>query len=302
MKTPRVLIVGGTGLLGKALLEATPEGWEVSATYHRNAPPADWRHQCYAMDVRDQAAVDALVVRVRPSVIVHAAAVGSVDEAERDPARVGEVNVYGTQAVGRACARWNARFVFISSNAVFDGRCPPYDEEAPLHAVNRYGALKIEAERWIQQHGPSDALIIRPILMYGWPPAGGRDNAVTRWLRQLEAGQTVEAAEDIYSMPLYAGNCAQTVWAAIQRGRSGTYHIAGADRVSLVDFARATARTFGLEERLVVPVPSHRFAGLAPRPADTSFVTAKMERELGVRPLGIAEGLAIMQRLRAAVL
>lgn len=301
MTPPRILIVGGTGLLGKALLEAAPDDCEVWATFHRNIPPPDRRSRCYPLDVRDQALVDALAAQVRPDVIIHAAAVGRVDEAERNPDGVREVNVHGTQTVGRACARWNARFVFISSNAVFDGRHPPYDEQAPLRAANRYGSLKIEAERWIRREGPPGALIIRPILLYGWPLPGGRGNVVTRWLQQLEAGQVVEAAEDIYSMPLYAGNCAHAIWAAVRQQRTGTYHLAGADHVSLAVFARLTARAFGYDKRLVVGVPNARLGMVAKRPADTSFVTTKMECELGVRPLGVAEGLAVMQeRARAA--
>ncbi|MBI2104119.1 MAG: SDR family oxidoreductase [Candidatus Omnitrophica bacterium] len=297
----RALITGGTGLLGHALREAAPEGWEVFGTFCRNTPPPEWRARCRSLDVRDEPAVERLMDAVRPQVVIHTASIGSVDEAERDPQGVRAVNVGGTQAMGRACARWNARLVFISSNAVFDGRHPPYDEEAPLGAANRYGAMKIEAERWIRQSGPPGALIIRPILMYGWPLPGGRDNAVTRWLRELEAGWPVEVAEDVTSMPLYVGDCAQAIWAAVGQGRNGTYHVAGADRLSLAAFAQATARVFGADERLVVPVLRARFSALAPRPTDTSFVTTKMERELGIRPMGVEEGLGLMQRLRAAV-
>lgn len=301
MSGRRALITGGTGLLGNALLERAPAGWTVFATSHRRSPPADRQDRFLPLELCEAASLQQVFETVRPSVVIHTASSGSVDEAERDPAGVGAVNVSGTQAVGRSCARWNSRFVFISSNAVFDGRHPPYDEEAPLQSVNRYGALKIEAERWIWQNGPPDALVIRPLLLYGWPLAGGRENVVTRWLQRLEAGQSVEAAQDIYSMPLYVGQCAQAIWAAVVGDQSGIYHLAGADRVNLADFARATARAFDVEERLVVPVPSRRFVGLALRPADTSFVTTKMERELDVRPMGIAEGLAIMKRLRAVV-
>lgn len=301
MQRLRVLITGGTGLLGKALLDAVPDDWEVWATCYRNAPPPDWRNRCYPLDVRDQAMVTDVFAQVRPEVVIHVASVGGVDEAQRDPVRVREVNVSGTKTVGDACACWNAQFVFISSNAVFDGQHPPYDEHSPVRAMNRYGEIKIEAETWVRRSGLPSTLILRPILMYGWPLPGGRDNVVTRWLRQFEAGHVVPVAQDIYSMPLYVGNCAQAIWAAVSQGRMGTYHLAGADRMSLADFAQATARAFGFDDRLVVPVPRAQLTQFAPRPSDTSFVTTKMEQELGVRPMGIAEGLALMQQLRAAV-
>lgn len=296
----RILITGGTGLLGKALLETAPAGWDLFATFHQNPPPVEWRSRFYPLDTREEAAVFDLFQALRPEVVIHAASVGNVDEAEQNPQRVREVNVLGTQNVGRACLRVGALLVFISSNAVFDGKHPPYREEDPVHAANRYGELKIEAERWILGSGfPS--LILRPILMYGWPFPGGRDNVVTRWLAQWEQGRPVEVASDIASKPLFAGNAAEAIRVAVRQQRTGIFHLAGADRLSLDAFARETVRLFGLQDRLVIPVLSRELSLPAPRPRDTSFDTTKMERELGVRPIRIREGLSAMLRTRAFV-
>jgi len=149
----------------------------------------------------------------------------------------------------------------------------------------------------LEQSGLPHA-IFRPIMMYGWPVPGGRSNAVTRWLADMEAGRPIDAASDIFSMPLLASNSAAAIWEGLKRDCRGVYHLAGADRVTLVDFARETARVFGCPDNLVVPVPSAGFAGLAPRPLDTCFVTTKMAQQLGVRPIGIREGLLAMQRMR----
>jgi dTDP-4-dehydrorhamnose reductase len=298
--TPRVLITGGTGLLGQALLHSTPNGWEVAATFHRQLPPTEWRHCFRALDVRDEAAVLGAVSQFRPTVVIHSASIGSVDLAERDPDSVRRVNVGGLQAVARACERAGARMALISSNAVFDGSHPPYAEDAARRAVNAYGAIKIEAEEWLEQSG-LPYLIFRPIMMYGWPLPGGRSNAVTRWLAELEAGRSIDVASDIFSMPLFVSNGAAAIWEGLKGERRGLYHLAGADRVALVDFAREAARVFGCPDSLVVPVPSSSFAGLAPRPLDTSFVTTRMTQELGVRPIGIREGLLAMQRTRQRV-
>jgi len=300
MKSYRVLITGGTGLLGKTLLETAPAGWEVFATYYRNRPPLEWSARFYPLDVRDEHSISSLFDALRPEVVIHTASIGSVDEAERNPFPVHQVNVGGTKSIAGACGRRGAFLVHLSTNAVFDGKNPPYAEESPLVAANRYGALKIEAEDWVRRSG-APVLIIRPILMYGWPLPGGRDNVVVRWLTCLEKGETVEVTEAIFSMPLWAADCAEVIWRALEGKKTGTYHVAGADRISLATFAKITARVFSCAERLVVPVPNSRFSVLAPRPMDTSFVTTKMERELGVRPLGVVAGLTRMQRTRSLV-
>jgi dTDP-4-dehydrorhamnose reductase len=116
----------------------------------------------------------------------------------------------------------------------------------------------------------------------------------------MERGLGIDVAEDIYSMPLFAPNCAEAIWAAVRLERRGIYHLAGADRVTLVEFARHAARVFGLDERLVIPVPSATFTSLAPRPRDTCFVTSRMQHDLRVRPIGVREGLMQMLRTRVA--
>lgn len=294
--TTRVLITGGTGLLGHALLQTAPPGWDITATYWANRPAQPGRWPFHHLDVQDEASVRRLLEALRPDVVIHTASVGSVEEAERQPDTVRAANVGGTQAVGRACGRIGARFVFISSNAVFDGQDAPYTEEDPVHAVNRYGALKIEAELWVRQRCPVPAAIVRPILLYGWPMPGRRGNVVTRWLGQLEQGHPVQVDASLWSMPMWAPNCAEVVWAVVRQGRIGIYHAAGADRLLLIEFARQVARAFGYALRLVQPASEQFLAQFAPRPKDTSFVTTKMQKELGVRPIGTREGLAAMHR------
>lgn len=300
MRRTRVLITGGTGLLGKALLQAAGVSWEVRATFHRNPPPIEWRSRFHPLDLADPGAVEPLFHESRPEIVIHAASVGSVDEAERDPEGVRRVNVEGTRWIGQACHRSGARLVFISSNAVFDGRHPPYSEEDRVSPINRYGALKVEAERWLQQSG-LQVLIVRPILLYGWPLLGGRDNVVTRWLGALEQSATIRVAKDIVSMPLWAANCAEVIWSAVQKELSGILHVAGPDQLPLDEFARQTAIAFGFDPRRIVPVPSQELGLLARRPPDTSFVIRKMRAALGIEPLGIREGLARMSRSRALV-
>ena len=299
-RRPCALVTGGTGLLGTALLETAPPGWDVVATFHSRPPAEPWRGLFHQLDVRDAAAVRTLVAAVRPDVVIHTASVGSVEDAERRPEEVRAVNLGGTQAVGRACEEQGARLVFISSNAVFDGTRPPYAEGDPVLAVNRYGGIKIEAEAWIRERCRALAAIIRPILLYGWPLPGGRGNVVTRWLESLEERRPIEVDPRLWTMPLLAANAAAAVWAAAGHARTGIYHVAGADRLPLMEFARRVARVFHRDERLIQPASAAFVAQFAPRPLDTSFVTTKMVEELGVRPLGVTEGLALLQRARVA--
>jgi len=294
----RILITGITGLLGKALLETAPGGVEVFGTYFPNPIP---RTPFRPMDVRDEAQVVQVFEWARPDWVIHTASIGSVDYAEHHREESWAVNVGGTQNVGRLCLQYGAKLIFISSNAVFDGEHPLYAEEAPLSPVNYYGQLKVEGERWVQSSG-IEYVIVRPILMYGWHNPGERGNWVTIWIQKLGQRERVRVVNDVRSKPLYARNCAEAVWAIVTQNRRGIYHVAGADHITLYELALRTAQVFELDATLIEPISIHSLPEIAPRPRDTSFDTTKMERELGVKPMSVIEGLTSMKAERPAQL
>jgi dTDP-4-dehydrorhamnose reductase len=298
MTMTRILLTGGTGLLAKSLLESSPADFDLFATYYpdRSLTGVDPRVQ-NLVDVRDPAQVNAVFDEVRPDVVIHTASIGNVDYAEKHRQEAWDVNVGGTQNMLAGCARHQARMIFISSNAVFDGEHPFYAEDDQVHPINYYGQLKVEGEQVVAQSGVASA-IVRPILMYGWPYAGERANPVTWWVSSLEQGKPLKVVDDVHSKPLLAPNCAEAIWVILRGNRTGTYHIAGADHVTLYQFAVETARVFDLDERLIEPVPSSYFPEIAPRPRDTSFKTDRMAEQLQVRPVGIREGLLYLKRMR----
>ncbi|MBP7688053.1 MAG: NAD(P)-dependent oxidoreductase [Thermoflexales bacterium] len=296
----RVLITGGTGLLGQALLASVPADFELTGTYlPGKAPSGEMACPFYPLDVREPAQVAELFDRTKPDVVIHAASIGSVDYSEHHREESWAVNVGGTQNIGQACARHHTRLIFISSNAVFDGERPFYAEDAPVHPINYYGQLKVEGEQWVAASG-LDYAIVRPILMYGWHLPIERGNWVTNWIRALGQGQRVKVVDDVGTKPLYALNCAEVIWAVIAQHKTGLYHAAGGDHITLYQFAQTTAEVFGLDATLIDPVPSSYFPEIAPRPKDTSFDTTKMERELGIKAWSVRDGLQHMRQTQAS--
>jgi dTDP-4-dehydrorhamnose reductase len=237
----------------------------------------------------------------RPDVVIHAAAIGSVDFAERNREETKKVNVGGTEVVIELCQIVKSRLIYISSNAVFDGRTPLYSETTPVNPINYYGQLKVDAENVVRKSGIPWA-IVRPILMYGWPYPGERDNPVVWWVNSLKNSQPIKVVDNVLSKPLPAWSCADVLWALIQQNRTGIYHAAGRDHISLYRFALLTAEVFGLDASLITPVPDSYFPEIAPRPQDTSFDTTKMETELGVKTIGVRDGLLRMKTESPAIL
>ncbi|UPT74558.1 MAG: SDR family oxidoreductase [Elusimicrobiota bacterium] len=290
-----VLVTGGTGLLGKGFEETAPKGVSIVSVHLRDYKVPRGRAEHVSLDLRDKRAVEKLFAKRRFDAVIHAAGIASVDYVERHYAESLESNIVSTLNVTAACRTRGIHHVYVSTNAVFDGTDAPYRESDATNPVNKYGRLKVECERLVQETLGSWT-IVRPILMYGWNRTVTRPNPATWIHEKLMRGESVELVDDVRENPLYNLQCGRALWAALRRKPKGIIHLAGKDRVNRWQFGLKVAETFGLDKSLIKRVDSSRFPSIAARPPDTSFDTGRMRRELGIAPMTVEEGLRDMKR------
>lgn len=293
----QILITGGTGLLGKALIETCDRNiCEIMATFLGDYWIEDSYNVRYReLDVRDKAGYEALFSVFRPAAVIHTAGVGSPDFAERNKHQTREINVEGTKNIISLCERYGSQFIYISSNGIYSGENPPYGENDIAKPINFYGQIKLEGEE-ITKKSKIKFAIVRPILMYGWNHLFERHNIVTIALKKLKNGESVSAYEDVFCNPVSAEFCAMAIWKIIFGGYFDTFNIGGKDRVSIYQLIKTTAEVFGFNFKLVIPIRQGLFGELVKRPKDTTYNTAKMEGILRLNPLPIKQGLEAMKQ------
>lgn len=280
----RILVTGGSGLLGKSLLETASGHYKLNMTYYTNKPP--YHNQAFwaKMDVRDRVNVFDLFELIKPHIVIHCASIGNVDYAETNYVKVRDVNVGGLGHVIDACLGCKSKLVYVSSNAVFSGRFPPYDETSVLNPINSYGAIKCEAEQLVRKKARK-WLIIRPFLLYGWPYKNARGNWVTRIYEKLELGKKgLALVDDKIWMPTYAPDCADAIWKLLFQKELDheIFNVAAPERTTLYQFGLKVCDVFGLKKSFLKPVGSEYFnpgqdANVkAKRPTDTSYDLVKL--------------------------
>lgn len=281
----RVLITGGSSLLGKSLLETKPATVDLSQTWFTNYVSGG-----YHLDICNKSQVAYIFERSRPDVVIHCAAVGSVDYTENHFTETHIVNVIGTSNIVNAAADHKALMVYISTNAVFAGDNPPYDESSECHPVNRYGSIKREAETVVRTR--RNWLIIRPFLLYGQPYPGGRQNWYTTITRNLAAGKVTRLVNDRFWQHTNAGDVAAAIWKLVELGKQDeVYHVASDETMSLYDFGVRVAKHHKADPTLIVPMSSDDLpVGTAPRPVDTTYCLGKIH-ELGIYCRNVEKGL-----------
>jgi dTDP-4-dehydrorhamnose reductase len=295
----RIFITGGTGLLGKASIENRSDHDEIVATYLGKYTMEDCEGIKYLqLDIRDLERSTRIFRDYKPEIVIHTASIGSPDYAEQHPEETKDVNVIGTQKIMSICEQFGAKFIYISSNGIYDGEKAPYSEESNPEPINYYGEVKLQAET-ITKYAKIQHAIVRPILMYGWNHPFERSNIVAQTIEKLQKGEAMYVYDDVYANPLFNYSCAIAIWEIIKKEKYDVFNIAGAERVSIYELLEKVAEIFNLDGNLIKPVQQGFFHELVKRPKDTSFNNEKMERELGLKPLSLDKGLRLMKELRS---
>lgn len=270
----RVLVTGSGGLLGSRLVRVLAgRGYDVVAVYREHPPPRVEGVRAVRLDVTDWVRLEDLVLKTRPSVVVHAAAYTDVDGCERDRGWAWRVNVGATRSIVRVARVVNAHLVYVSTDYVFDGGKGLYREDDVPAPVNYYGLTKLVAEELVRS---SDLLytIVRPSAIYG---VGGSKKSFAEYVAErLSRGERVRALVDQYVSPTYAGLLAEALAEIVEVKPLGVLHVAG-PRMSRYEFAVRLAEELGLPGELVEEARMEEFSGrwLARRPRDSSLDTSR---------------------------
>lgn len=300
MQKVKVFLTGATGLLGEHLIKSLPTKYFLVGTYHRVLPRLKKDNVTYMeLDLSNLSAMTRIIEKIKPQVILHTASIGNVDYCENHKKEAKKININATKNLFLVSRVYKSKFVFFSTNAIFDGKNPPYNEESEPNPLDYYGITKTEIENYLQKQSPNtQILILRLTTMYGWHHPQERKNPVTWFLEELSKNHELKVVDDTYNNFLYAKDAATAVWRLLSAPKDGKYNIAGPETVSRFELAQKAALVFGLPSEKIKPVPSSFFPSLAPRPKNTTFDISKITRDIWFKPKHIIDGLKDMKRAK----
>lgn len=272
----RILITGATGMLGSELLRVLGEGHDcIGSSRRRPAATAPW----FEAELGAPGDWAARLAELAPQVVVHAGALTHVDACERDPDLAQRVNADATRALAEHCAASRAQLIYVSTDAVFDGRKEGrYAEDDATAPVNAYGCSKLAGER--AALACPGALVLRTNI-FGWRP--GRADSFGEWvLGALRAREPLTMFTDVFFTPIATALLARLVEGCVAARLAGLYHAGGAETLSKCDFAYRVAAAFGLAGDCIVPIRVADKPLAARRPRNMALDSSRLAAALGV--------------------
>lgn len=288
----RILITGASGLLGSKIVKLAERCFEVIPTHNTRSFFKD----SVKMDITNSAEVFQVVVKMKPNVVMHAAAETRVDQCEKDRKYAWKVNAEGTKNVAMACGKFNAKLIYVSTDYVFDGEKGLYVESDEPNPANYYGWTKLKGEEFVRDNC-QDYVIARTSVLYGWH--SWKKNFALWVMESLRRGEPITVVDDHYNSPTLADNLAEVLLEIVKTDLSGIFHTAGSERINRYEFAVKIAKNFDLDANMIRPVKmSELEMWIAKRPRDSSLCISKAKKQLKTKFLNVQESLRIMKMNR----
>ena len=271
----KVFIAGASGLVGSNCMKHFKEmGAEVSGSY-------------FSYPTEDTVFFDTLspanpenfdVVSYKPDVIIHCGALTHVDHCETHEEESYQKTVQSTKNLLAIAKQCNARFVYISTDYVFDGKEGPYTEDAPVNPISIYGRHKLEAEQ-LSISELNNTLVLRVTNVYGDEARG--KNFIARIIDQCKNNQklTLKLPYDQYASPTNAFDIARAMYVLLHDNKSGIYHIGSTDYMNRVELALRVLKYFPLAEYDLQTTSTEELKQPAIRPLKGGIVRMKFSNE-----------------------
>jgi dTDP-4-dehydrorhamnose reductase len=273
---PRFLVTGANGQVGQALQQILGEQALVLGRDQLNLENPD--------SLRLQ------ILKLRPEVVINAAAYTKVDQAESEEALAFRINAEAPLAMAKACYEIGASFLTYSTDYVYSGEgLTPWRENDPIAPQNAYGRTKAAGERLILDWAPADFKFL--ILRTSWVYSFVGKNFVLTMLKLGAEREELNVVSDQVGAPTYAPELAATSLEMIKKLtsssiQSGVYNACSSGETSWHGFAQEIFKQAGdlkmpVQVKRLLPLESSQYPTLAKRPLNSRMSLEKLGLALG---------------------
>ncbi|PJZ86284.1 SDR family oxidoreductase [Leptospira harrisiae] len=236
-----------------------------------------------SLDLTNLNDLTSFFAQYKPAILFHIAGNKDVNFCEKYPEEARKVNVLATSYLVELCKQYETKFVYLSTDYVFDGHKGNYKETDLPNPSSEYGKMKLESEKIIESSG-IEHIIIRSGALYG------KNGKFYQWaVSSLREGVEIEALTDSFFTPTLLDDLFEITLKLLSSNFNGIVHIVGKNKVSRLQMISKIADSLGISNPKLKPI-SIAESGLFFLP-DLSLCPDKLNQELNIYTHSLEEGL-----------
>lgn len=226
------------------------------------------------VDLSLEKEVTSYIEKINPDAIIHCAAYTAVDQAEEDTEKCWDINVNGTKYLSNAAKSIKAKFMYISTDYVFNGEGDnPFKETDSPMPIGYYGKTKYEGEKLVQ-HILKEWFIVRISWVFGI----NGNNFVKTMLRLSDTHKQLNVVGDQIGSPTYTFDLARLLIEMIQSTEYGIYHATNEGFCSWAEFAKEIFKESNKNVK-VESISSEQYPTRAVRPKNSRMTKSKLVKK-----------------------
>ncbi|MBS3082029.1 SDR family oxidoreductase [Candidatus Pacearchaeota archaeon] len=274
----KILVTGSAGFVGKNIFNNLKNKHQMFGISRRNSLTTT-----HTQDITDKN-IETILNELNPDIIIHSAALSSVDYCESHKEEAWNTNVLGTENLVNWCKKNSKKMIYISTDYVYPGISNNYDENSEVSPISVYGITKLEAERKVQTL--KYWTILRPTVIFGYDEGG--NNFL---MQMLALKEKRKIPFDQISNPTDVKVLCEYIDKVIDSKIEGIFIATGPETIDRYEFALLIAKIFNIDENLLERTSTVEFNQIAKRPLNNGTNSSKLRSILNYKCLTLHQSL-----------
>lgn len=290
-KEKTILITGLNGFIGQYIGKELMKDFKVIGLdiVNNNEKKCD---EFYLGDIRDKNLLEEIFSQNKIDIVIHLGAEKALIKCENNKKESYEINYQATMNLYKLSKKYQAKFIFISSDQVFDGKLGNYQEDSFCSPINYYGELKLKVENDLLKEKDKNIAICRTALDFGKIPENQREIfdsvkkndkllvqgfIIDHIIYKLNSREKIILPQNEYMSPTSVELIYRQIKEVINKNITGILHCCGGERISRYEFGLKIAKFYNLDSQYISPEDSNDPL----RPKDVSLNVEESQKKLG---------------------
>jgi len=276
--TKKILILGGSGMVGIHLVKLLQKKNEIYSTYFHNK----FHSNDKKVNIESKQELENIFQYVNPDIVINLCGVyKNLDFCEKNKELTMNVNGLALKPISNLANKFDSFLITISTDQVFDGKSGNYKESNKTCPINHYGKTKAEGEKIVQKIAEKYCIVRTSLL---WGKNQIRDTFSEFILNEIRGDKKLKLIQDQITTPTYIENFCEMLCEVVEKEIYGIIHLSGPEKLSKYEFGQKFLDKCGLSEKNIIPAKRSEFIFGKHMPRDSSLNTDKARKLLIINP------------------